>query len=205
MNKNELIQLLFNSENIEEDIRKNFKEITNIDLENLLLQIEDEDQRIAMLDKIATFMPPDSILYIIIRIRDYDKKIKTFDKYLNVFYERNFMHMLNTLDEEKQEEFLDNHIEYFSNSNLATIFDRTYKMNYRGINRDRLLSKFIDKLEELPMALVLLNLMSYEYEIDSAVNYLLSKTNNEVTLDTIYKAASMFKSDYKVKVKGLKK
>lgn len=170
-------------------------------LENLLLSIPSEDERIAAMEKIEHLLHPNTLMYIIVRIDDNDKRIKVFDRYIKNFGIQQFMYMLFCLDDEKQEEFLDNHIAYFDESSIKTIFKETYKMRYHGINRDRLLNKYIDMFDTMSIYLILLDLNSYEYDMETAVEYLISKTNNEETIQRILDAMHKMYPDYTCKVK----
>lgn len=165
------------------------KTLSSEELEDLLLKIKDEDLRIKKLDDVSSLMSAYSLMYVIVRIDDNKKRIEVFDKYVNRFNTQNFMYMLMCLNDEEQEDFIDKHIAYFDGYSLTTIWKKTYKLYYQGVNRDRLLDKYIDKLDKLCLSLIIIDLVSYEYDYVEAIEYLLSKTQNDVTIENIYNAA----------------
>ena len=165
-------------------------------LEKQLLSIANEDLLIKVLDAVSNQLSVYSLLSIILRIRDNNKKMELFDKYIDRFTNQHFMQFLMSLDDDKQEFFLDSHEEFQQGSILLSIWLGTYKMHFMGINRDRLLNKYIDKFDKESFALILINLKAYEYDFDSAVNYLLEKTNNDTTINNIYKGAKTIYPNY---------
>ena len=171
------------------DVIRRYKEkVPGYELATLLSKIDDELLKYKLLEEVYQYMHPSLITDIIIKIKNYDKKVELFDKYIECFNLDNLRTMLIYIDDDKKENFLDKYIENYLPI-LANIWKETTKYHrFRGLNGDTLLNKYIDLLDIESLSVIMTSLMEKYDDYSSVLMYLLLKTSNRNTAKNIFTA-----------------
>ena len=177
-------------EKIIDIIRKYKENIPGYELRKMLMKINDE-RRYQLLDEVSKYMDNKNIMNMIIEIDNYDKKVEVFDKYVQIFDYDDLRTMLIHVEDEKQAEFLDKHIELYRNI-LANIWLEIEEYSrFEGLNADRLLEKYIDYLDRSSISAIMARLIDKYGDASSVLMYLLLKTSNPNTIQNIHTAAKL--------------
>ena len=135
-------------------------------------------------------MYPSDIMDIIIKIKDYEKKLEIFDKHIARFNESNLRTMLLYIEDDKMNDFIDRYIRYFNSSTITYIWTEAEYGWYPSLDSDLLLDRCIDLLEEEDILKIINTLLDKHANLRAVMLYLLSKTADEETIDNIYEAGA---------------